>query len=82
MHIVSGVPMLPNCDLKFPSASNTWMRLLPTSATYTLPCASTARLFTPANWPFAEPVDPHCLMKRPSFSNFATRFVLPMPSAM
>jgi hypothetical protein len=47
-----------------------------------LPCASIARLLTPVNCPFSEPVDPHCLMNRSSLSNFATRLVLPMPSAM
>ncbi len=81
MHIASGVPMPPNWLLKVPSASNTWMRLLPLSATYTLPCASMAMAFTPWNWPGSVPVEPQWRMKRPSLSNFATRLFVPMPSA-
>ena len=33
MQIACGVPTLAICDLNVPSPSNTWMRLLPASAT-------------------------------------------------
>src|SRR5437762_12059375 len=59
--------------LKVPLLSNTWMRMFPPSAAYTLPCASTAILSTPANWPGAVPFCPHDFTNTPSFENFATR---------
>ena len=64
----------------FPSASNTWIRRLPRSATYTLFCRSTPMLCGVLNCPaFSSacapplPRDPHDLIQFPRLSNLAIR---------
>src|SRR5947207_9529928 len=79
--IACGVPTFAICDLKAPSPSKTWMRLLPASATYRLPAASLASPRIWLNCPCADPVCPHDFRKSPSLVNFAIRLLPPYPSA-
>ena len=73
MQIAVGVPTFVNCVLNVPLPSNTWIRLLPSSATYTLPCASIAMPCTMLNCPGSVPLEPHDLMYLPVGSYFAMR---------
>ena len=66
MQSADGAPTFVYCVLKVPLLSKTWIRLLPPSATYTLPCASTAMAVTepniPVRCPFRAPgLDEHAL---------------------
>ena len=61
---------LPNFVMKLPPLSNTWILLLPKSATYTLPVVGfTATPRGSANWPSPEPRVPNFVMKVPVVSN-------------
>ena len=62
MQSAVGAPTFVNCVLNVPSVSNTWTRLLPSSPTYTLPCASIAMPCTMLNWPWPVPREPQFLM--------------------
>src|ERR1700723_251691 len=58
---------------KLPSPSNTWIRRLPRSATYTLPLASTAMLWGTLNSPGLSPGPPQDVSQLPFLSALATR---------
>jgi ABC-type glycerol-3-phosphate transport system permease component len=62
-----------NWRWKAPSPSNTWMRRLLRSATYTRPLASTAMLWGVWNCPGPVPRSPHDLSQSPSLLTLATR---------
>src|ERR1700730_6162378 len=56
-----------------PSESNTWIRLLPRSATYTFPLASEVIECGVLNCPCPVPGSPHDFTQSPFLSYFATR---------
>ena len=68
-------PGPPTLSRKFPPASNFWIRLLPLSATHTLPVASVATPYGPLNCPFAVPNDPNLARNTPFASNFWIRLL-------
>src|SRR5437016_723911 len=60
---------------KVPVFVNFWMRLLPLSATKTLPLPSTATPRGPLNCPLPEPGLPHMVRRAPAFVNFWMRLL-------
>src|SRR5581483_3023875 len=66
----SPVPALPHLVTKAPEEVNSWIRLLPESATYRLLDESTAMPVGVANWPFPLPALPHAVTKAPDELNF------------
>ena len=69
------VPKVPQVLIKVPLFLNFWMRLLPLSATYTLPEESIATPNGALNSPLAEPAEPQVLIKVPPLLNTWTRWL-------
>ena len=63
-----------NCNLyRFHKGLKTWIRVLPVSATYTVPVSlSTPTPSGPFNWPSPAPATPNFPMNCPSFENICT----------
>src|SRR5262245_16530076 len=81
-HVLQELPTLSYTAFGLRLLSSTWIRALFRSATYTLPCKSTAIPCGRLNWPTSDPRIslPSCARNRPFLSYLTTRW-LTYPSA-